>query len=246
MSCQSLRLQSAGLQRSREKEWKWDKKRCGRIHVCEQSQRTKADNCSKDKGKERNGWQVKAEAKGEMGERARHAEGEKWLNQTGEEEIELIFGLRLISLVVELSAKCQAWHLKFSSWQQDADIYSKHILTKIFGCFGHTAAVCERVCVCVWGSICASFPLCMCLDSQVTQDAVTWKLNLNLSATFSPRSPPPHLLISSRSPLHSHHLSGHLSGNDLCPIGCLQSLINCRVSCVLCVGVELGDYDAKK
>lgn len=43
------------------------------------------------------------------------------------------------------------------------------------------------VCVCV--SVCASPPLCMCLDSQVTQDAVTWKLNLNLSATFSPCPP---------------------------------------------------------
>lgn len=48
--------------------------------------------------------EMAGKAKREMGERMRHAEGKKWLNQMGEEEIELIFGLRLISLVVELSA----------------------------------------------------------------------------------------------------------------------------------------------
>lgn len=97
--------------------------------------------------------------------------------------------------------------------------------------------------MCVRGAICASFPLRMCLDSQVTQDAVTWKLNLNLSATFSPGSPrlPPRPPISSCSPLLLQHLSDHLSGNDLCPFGYLQSPIDRWVYCVLYVRAKLCD-----
>lgn len=56
--------------------------------------------------------------------------------------------------------------------------------------------------------------------------------------------PLPPLPISSRSPLLSQHLSDHLSGNDLCPFGYLQSPIDCRVYCVLYVRAELHDRAA--
>lgn len=75
--------------------------------MCEQSQHAEVENCCEDDGMEkmkRNTWQSKAVT---TEERVRLVEGEKWVNQTREEEIVLIFGLLLISLVVELSAKCQ-------------------------------------------------------------------------------------------------------------------------------------------
>lgn len=101
----------------------------------------------------------------------------------------------------------------------------------------------------------ASLPLCMCLDSQVTQDAVTWKLNLNLSATFPSRNPPTpdpsrrHTRPSQAtpSPLHSVSpaslplsLSGPLLGKDL-----LALLAVCRVEMVQLIAALMWDTWAR-
>lgn len=81
-----------------------------------------------------------------------------------------------------------------------------------------------------------------CRDLKIKSQSVC-----HLLTPLSLPPPPCHpTTTSSCSPVLPHHLSGHLSGNDLCPIGCLQSPINCRVYCVVCAIAEFSDQDARK
>lgn len=100
---------------------------------------------------------------------------------------------------------------------------------------GYSAAD-TQTCAMVCARVPASLPLCMCLDSQVTQDAVTWKLNLNLSATFPSCNPlAPHTTHpaqpgnSKSSSLRlpclppSQSLWTFIGERPVGPFGCLQS-----------------------
>lgn len=116
---------------------------------------------------------------------------------------------------------------------------------------GHSAAD-TPTCAMVCARVPASLPLCMCLDSQVTQDAVTWKLNLNLSATFSSCNPPSrrHTRPSEATPSPLHfvspaslplNLSGPLLVKDL-----LALLAVCRVEIVQLIAVLMRDWRARR
>ena len=87
------------------------------------------------------------------------------------------------------------------------------------------ACLCVRACMCIASSqyVSGFSSDTRCRDLKIKSQSVCHLLT-PLFSSRSPFNPPPPLSFS-------HHLPGHLLGNDFCPIGCLQSVgrpIDCR------------------
>lgn len=147
----------------------------------------------------------------------------------------LIFGVWLISLVAELSAKCQALYMSTALLMS-----ARHIFMQTYTCTHTPILGCCHPNTCTWGvclCACLCVRACMCIASSqyvsgFSSDTRCRDLKIKSQSVCHLLTP----LFSSRSPFNpppsfSHHLPGHLLGNDFCPIGCLQSVgrpIDCR------------------